>query len=138
MSQVVMDRGPAAQQVNIAAAGVPINNISLTVVGKGGPVLLIAEAAILGGAAPEVCEIRIRRNGAALDHSVASALVPITSRHQLSATAVVPDAAIGDVFDILALGGATADQDIDANAAQLTMVGLAASSAIAPQATATA
>ena len=138
MSQVVMDRGPVADQLNLAAAGVAVNNVSLTTVLVTGPVLLIATACITGGAAAQVVEIRIRRNGAALAHGAARANAAIALITELTAVAVVPDAAVGDVFDILALGGAGADQDLLINDAQLVMIGLPHGSAIAPQATATA
>jgi hypothetical protein len=134
MAQAVMDIGPAAQQGPIAIAGEPVNNISLTILAQSGPVMLIAKVRFDGGALGENLQAQIWRNGVVVPGAYSAAQVPVAAyRTLLIAIAAVPDAAPGDIFTIQVFAS-TNTAVIPADNACLTMLGVPAMNALAPQA----
>jgi len=138
MSQVVADIGPAAPQGPIPAGGATVNNISLTVLDHPGPVILIGSAVLTNAAVPETVTIEIQNAGVTIpDQAVGSTFIAgALANGQVTAVAILPQAAIGDIFTLWVtsnLGGSI----LAINSAQLTMIGLPAMHPLAPQAVAT-
>jgi hypothetical protein len=135
---LVSDRGPAAPQTPIPAAGTTINNISLTHLGVPGPILLFAHVVFKGGALHELVEIEIWRNGAGIPTHVGAALnlAYALCIGDIHAHAAVDDSQPGDVYTIHAWAGAST-AGIQTNDAQLTMAGIPGMRALAAQTIAT-
>lgn len=124
MAKQVLDVGPVANQLNIAAAGAAVNDIAVTIAAAPGPVLLIGRANFTGGGLASTVSLEIRKNALAFTNpnmatggvTVALAAVDLT-------TFQVDIAAIGDIYTLFARTSAS-DGDINAGLASLAIIGL--------------
>ena len=118
---VTQDIGPTAQQNNIAPGGEYVNNIAITAT-KAGHMLLIAKVSFASLAANETVQISIDRNGAPVTGGSAKHFTATAQQYRtLNAQAGITDAAINDVFKILALSS-SGTADIPINLANLITV----------------
>jgi len=119
--EVTQDIGPAAQQLNIAAAGVYVNDISITAT-KAGHTLILAKVDWFNLAIGEQLAIFLHRNGAFLPGSRAYRTTHAAEiLDNLTAICAITDAAIGDIFKIF-VTSSTGTADIDVNAGTLIIV----------------
>jgi len=118
---VTEDIGPTLAQNNIAAAGVPVNDISI-VATKAGHTLLLARVIFSNVTANTMIAMWIKRNAGGLAASgIYMQLVGAATLMTLFGGASIPDAVIGDVFTIM-VSSSDSTADIAAGQAALTTV----------------
>lgn len=131
MAKVVMDVGPAAD-FPIPAAMVPVGNIQLTVVDRGGPVLVrgVVECSN-GSVGAKTYTCAIRKNGIVQGASQRQIVVGAGGRAQVVVELIDSQTVVGDFFDI-GIGADAADPAsvIVANRAHLIAVAVTQDTAL--------
>lgn len=131
MAKVTVDRGPVAQQA-IPAAPAAVNNISVAVVDRGGPVKI--EALIEchnGSAASRTYTGAVRKNGVQVATTVMNIEVATLLRGQVVLMHVDPVAVVGDVFTLeIDADAADAASVIEINGAVMIVEGMSKDAAL--------
>lgn len=131
MAKIVLDLGPAAQQA-IAAAPAAVNNISVTIVDRGGPVYLSGVIECHNGsAASRTYTAAILKNAVQVASTVRAIEVATLLRAQVTVEHVDLAAAVGDVYQ-LEIDADTADAAsvIEINKAHLIVQGVSQNGAV--------
>lgn len=130
MAKVTVDVGPAAAQALGAAA--PVNNISVAVVDRGGPVALRGSFTVNNPAAstPTVT-CAIRKNGVQIASTVRSMIMVASERKQVVIEHVDLNAAVGDTYTLeAATSAAVANHELTANQSALVVEALSQDAAV--------
>ena len=130
MPKVTVDVGPAAAQALGAVA--PVNNISVAIVDRGGPVKISGAFVVNNPAAntPTVT-VAVRKNGVQIASSVRTAIMVASSRVSIPVEHVDLAAAVGDVYTLeAATSAAAANHELTANQTHLTVEALSQDAAV--------
>jgi len=131
MAKKVVDVGPNAAQA-VPGAAAAVNNISLAVVDRGGPVALTANFTVNNPAAstPTVTAA-IRKNAVQIASTVRTLVMVASSRVPIHIEHVDPNAVVGDVYTLeIVTSAPVASHELTANQSSLTMEGLSADAAM--------
>lgn len=131
MAKIVLDQGPAAQQA-IPATAAAVNNISLTIVDRGGPVKLSGVIECHNGsAASRTYTAAIRKNAVQVASTVRDIEVATLLRAQVILEHVDLAAAVGDVYQLeIDADAADAASVIEINKAHLVVEGVSQDGAV--------
>lgn len=131
MAKIVIDRGPAAQQA-IPAAPAPVNNISLMIVDRGGPVVVRGQVECHNGSAASRTYIAaVRKNGVQVAETVRTIEVATLLRAQVMVEHVDLVAVVGDVYTLeIDADAADAASVIEINGASLIAEGMSQNGAL--------
>lgn len=100
MAKVTSDVGPAANQT-VVVAPAPVNNISMTVASRGGPVRFDVDLTVdNAGAGANTFTATINKNGVPVVPTTRTIVMVAASRQYVHISHFDPLAAVGDVFTI--------------------------------------
>ena len=131
MAKVTVDVGPAVAQA-LTVGVQSVNNISVAVVDRAGPVRLTGQFAINNPAAstPTVT-MALRKNGNQIAGTVRTMVMVASSRNNYPIDHVDPAAAVGDVYTMeAATSAAVAVHELRANENSLTVEALGQDAAV--------
>lgn len=131
MAKVTVDVGPAAAQA-LTAGLLPVNNISVAVVDRPGPVMLRGTLTINNPAAstPTVTA-GLRKNGVQIATTVRSMVMTASIRMPIYIEHVDLVAAVGDVYTMeIVTSAAVAAHELTANQSSLTVEALSQDAAL--------
>mgnify|MGYP006373441821 CR=1 FL=1 len=124
MSLVTVDRGPAVAQAVTVAEQV-VNNISVSIIDRAGPVLLLGMFNVTNPAAQTPTDtLLLAKNGVAIPGAVSS-LTHIASDRLQGVVHHFDQAAVGDVYTLrISSTVAGAGHQLEAGQSSLTVIGL--------------
>lgn len=131
MAKITVDVGPAAAQA-LAVGVAAVNNISVAIVDRGGPVRLSGRFAVNNPAAstPTVT-MALRKNGVQIASTVRTMVMVASTRNHCGIEHVDLAAAVGDVYTMeAATSAAVASHELRANENSLTVEGLGQDAAV--------
>lgn len=131
MAKVTLDSGPVAVQA-LTVGQLPVNNIGVTIVDRGGPVRVSGAFTVNNPAAstPTVTA-GIRKNGVQIASTIRTLVMVASSRVPIHIDHIDLAAAVGDVFALdVQTSAAVAGHELPANQTSLTVEALSQDAAL--------